>query len=64
VLKFDLEDFHKHVRPKTLAQTKGGEGENAALRAAENFGKYISDVCDASMPLISPGPRSKRPMYW
>uniref|UniRef100_A0A2S2PKY3 Retrovirus-related Pol polyprotein from type-1 retrotransposable element R1 n=1 Tax=Schizaphis graminum TaxID=13262 RepID=A0A2S2PKY3_SCHGA len=60
--KFNIEAFYNNARRLSLPRTRFGANE--ALHAAEELDKYIADACDASMPLRTPCPRSRKPVFW
>jgi len=62
--KLDIEAFHNHVSSMPLNIRMSVEGENPAVLAAESLDNYVTAACDASMPLRTPRPRGKKPMYW
>ncbi|KAF0711018.1 Uncharacterized protein FWK35_00035282, partial [Aphis craccivora] len=62
--KFNIEAFYNHVNARRLSLPRSRFGTNEALHAAEELDKYIADACDASMPLRTPCPRGRKPVYW
>lgn len=61
--RIDLDSFRRHVETTPLVLTEC-DGEVAANSAAEALNSYISEACNASMPLRTPGPGGRRPVHW
>jgi len=60
----DLEIFCQLISSTSLILTRGAEGTNSAILAAEALDIYTSYACNASMPLRTPCPGGRKPVYW